>query len=66
MLGAGAIAQAPILGFELLTLIIGLVLIAAVILVGRFILNVAWRLVMVALIVIGAFYVATLFIPGVL
>lgn len=39
-------------------LLVGLVALAAVVLVGRLVLSVAWRLLLVAIVVVGAVYAA--------
>lgn len=41
------------------TLLLALVAITAIVLVGRFLLNVAWRLVVIATVVVGAAWVTT-------
>jgi hypothetical protein len=38
------------------SLLVGLIALAAVILVGRFVLNLAWRLVTIAIVVVGALW----------
>jgi hypothetical protein len=43
-----------------------LVVIAAVILVGRLVLNVAWKLVTIAAIIVGILLLLSMFVPGVL
>ena len=43
-----------------------LVVVAAVVLVGRLVLNVAWKLVTVAAIIVGILLLLSMFVPGVL
>jgi hypothetical protein len=48
-----------------LSILLGLIALAAVILIGRFILNVAWKLVMVALVVVsGLWFLGTVGLVG--
>lgn len=53
-----------LVGLDLQFLLVGLVLLAVVILVGRFVLHVAWRLVILATLAVGGVYLITLFAPG--
>ena len=46
----------PLLALNPETALIALGLLAVLVLVGRIVLNVAWKLVMVALVVVGALY----------
>ena len=49
---------AGLLGTPLGTLLVALVGLAAVVLVGRILLNLAWRLLLVDIVVVGALYTA--------
>jgi len=55
-----------LLGSPLGTLLLALVAVGAVILVGRFVLRVAWKLVVVAAVVVAALWVATTVAGGAL
>jgi hypothetical protein len=61
LLQAGGIFETP-LG-QLLVVIVG---IGVVVLVGRLVLRVAWRLVTIAAVVVGALLLVSMFVPGLL
>ena len=44
--------------------LLGLVALSVVVLVGRLVLNVAWKLVMIATVIVGLVYVATIALPA--
>ncbi|NEU55967.1 hypothetical protein [Halorussus sp. MSC15.2] len=50
------VLAAGLLATPLGKLLVGLVALAAVVLVGRILLNVAWKLLLVAIVVVGALY----------
>ncbi|NHN59702.1 MULTISPECIES: hypothetical protein [Halorussus] len=52
------IALAGLLATPLGQLLVGLVALAAVVLVGRILLNLAWKLLLVAIVVVGGVYTA--------
>ncbi|UPV74908.1 hypothetical protein M0R89_02290 [Halorussus limi] len=54
---AGLLA-AGLLGTPLGQLLVGLVALAAIVLVGRVLLSVAWKLLLVAIVVVGGLYTA--------
>jgi hypothetical protein len=53
-------------GNPLVSLLVLVVVVGLVVLVGRFVLSIAWRLVTIAAVVIGLLLVASLFLPGLL
>lgn len=54
-----ALAQAGLVGSQLGQLLVGLVLILLVILVGRVVLRIAWRIVTIGVVLVGALVVLT-------
>lgn len=57
-------ALGGLLGTQLGQLLVALVVIAVVVLVGRFVLNVAWKLVLIATAIVGAIWLVTTFLGG--
>jgi len=57
-------ALGGLLGTQIGQLLVALVVIAVVVLVGRFVLNVAWKLVLVATVIVGAIWLASTFLGG--
>jgi hypothetical protein len=48
------------------SLLVALVVIALVLVVGRFVLQVAWRLVTIAIVVVGLLWLLSVLVPGLL
>ena len=56
------VVLAGLLATPLGKLLVGLVALAAVVLVGRLLLSVAWKLLLVVIVVVGALYTAGVFL----
>jgi hypothetical protein len=53
-------------GSPLGSLLVALVVVALVVFVGRFVLSVAWRLVRIAIVLVGVAWLLSVFVPGLL